>query len=82
MGMKEITNGIIKDIEDIKGILMEQVYKEDIFMDMEPNGIRALQKSLKLIDESCELMREYVDVLESQDRKLDLILEKLEKKES
>lgn len=80
MGIKEITNEIIKDIEDVKAILIEQICSEDIFMNMDPNTCRALQKSLKLINESCDLMKEYATILESQDKKLDMILEKLEER--
>ena len=49
-------------------------------MNMDPNTCRALQKSLKLISESCDLMKEYATILESQDKKLDMILEKLEER--
>ena len=80
MGIKEITNEIIKDIEDVKAILIEQISSEDVVMSMDPNAYRALQKSLKLINESCDLMNEYATILESQDKKLDMILEKLEER--
>ena len=80
MGIKEITNEIIKDIEDVKAILIEQISSEDVFMNMDPDGYRALQKSFKLINESCDLMKEYATILESQDKKLDMILEKLEER--
>ena len=80
MGIKEITNEIIKDIEDTKAFLIELICSEDIFMNMDTNAYRALQKSLKLINESCDLMKEYATILESQDKKLDMILERLEER--
>ena len=66
------------EIEGIKEIFLKEMAKGDTFTDMEPEGIIAIQKCLKLIDKSSELMKEYVEVLESQDNKLDRILEKLE----
>lgn len=78
MEMKRITNEIIAEIEEIKEIFLKAMAKGDMFTDMEPEGFIAFQKCLKLIDKSSELMKEYVEVLESQDNKLDKILEKLE----
>lgn len=78
MEMKRITNEIIAEIEEIKEIFLKAMAKGDMFTDMEPEGFIALQKCLKLIDKSSELMKEYVEVLESQDNKLDKILVKLE----
>lgn len=78
MEMKWITNEIIAEIEEIKEIFLKEMAKGDTFTDMEPEGIIAIQKCLKLIDKSSELMKEYVEVLESQDNKLNKILVKLE----
>lgn len=78
MEMKRITNEIIAEIEEIKEIFLKEMAKGDMFTDMEPEEFIAIQKCLKLIDKSSELMKEYVEVLESQDNKLDKILVKLE----
>ena len=78
MEMKRITNEIIAEIEEIKEIFLKEMAKGDTFTDMEPEGIIVIQKCLKLIDKSSELMKEYVEVLDSQDYKLDKILVKLE----
>ena len=78
MEMKRITNEIIAEIDEIKEIFLKEMAKGDMFTDMEPEGFIAIQKCLKLIDKSSELMKEYVEVLESQDNKLDKILVKLE----
>lgn len=80
MDVKNTTYEIIEEINELKAIVMKEISKEDVFKDMNPEGIIALQKSLQLIDTSCRLMKEYAEILESQDKKLDMILEKLEEK--
>lgn len=78
--MTKITNEIINEVKEVKAILLRQVCNEEVLLSTEPDQIVALQKSLKLLDDSCELMSEYVKLLESQDRKLDLLLERTEKR--
>ena len=80
MKMKEITNEINEQIKELKAIMMKAMCMEDVFMDMDPQAISCIQTSLKLIDSCCELMTEYANILESQDKKLDRVLEKLEEK--
>lgn len=80
MSMMKITNEVIDEVKELKAILLKQICNEEVLLGTEPEQIVALQKSLKLMDDCCELMSEYVKLLESQDRKLDLLLERTEKR--
>lgn len=78
MSMKTITNEIIEDIDEVKKMFVGLMCEESVLMDMDEKTLKAVQISLKMIDDASDLMREYANVLEEQDRKLDMILEKLD----
>ena len=78
MSIKTITNEIIEDIDEVKKMFVGLMCEESVLMDMDEKTLKAVQISLKMIDDASDLMREYANVLEEQDRKLDMILEKLD----
>ncbi len=79
MEMKEITEGIIRDIDELKEILMKEI-DVDMLLGMDVTNFKTIQICLKLIDESGELMRAYANTLESQNKKLDMLLERTEER--
>lgn len=81
MEMRAITNEVIEEIEELKKLMFSMVDAESAIKDMDRTTLKAMQLCLRLIDDSCDLMKEYVDVLDEQNKKLDMILEKLNKGE-
>lgn len=80
MSMKKITNEVIDKFNELKKLIVKQMCDADMVMNMDPEALKALQLSLGLIDDANRLMEEYVNILDEQDKKLDMILEKLDKK--
>ena len=80
MSMKEITNEVIDKFNELKKLIVKQMCDTDMFMNMDPEALKALQLSLGSIDDATRLMEEYANILDEQNKKLDMILEKLDKK--
>ena len=80
MSMKTITNEVIGKIGEFKKLVVKQMCDEDMFMSMDPDSLKTLQLCLETIDDASDLMKEYVEVLDEQNKKLDMILAKLDKK--
>ena len=80
MSMKEITNEVIDKFNELKKLIVKQMCDSDMFMNMDPEALKALQLSLGSIDDASRLMEEYANILDEQNKKLDMILEKLDKK--
>lgn len=79
--MLEETKKVIEEIDELKKFAMDLMVKEDVFKDMDTEGVVAIHKCMKLVDMSCNLAEKQADMIDQMDRKLDLILEKLNKKE-
>lgn len=79
MSMKAITKEIIEKIGAFKKMVVEMMCDEDMFMSMDPKSLKTMQLSLEMIDDATKLMEEYAQSIEEQNKKLDMILEKLNK---
>ena len=80
MSMKEITNEVIDKFNELKKLIVKQMCDSDMVMNMDPEALKALQLSLGSIDDANRLMEEYANILDEQNKKLDMILAKLDKK--
>ena len=80
MSMKEITNEVIDKFNELKKLIVKQMCDADMVMNMDPEALKALQLSLGSIDDATRLMEEYANILDEQNKKLDMILAKLDKK--
>lgn len=74
-------NTLKNEVEDLKKYLMANVDTRDI-LNMSPVDFMAVQKALRLVDDSLDLLDEYAKKIDSMDDKLDRILEEVEKKNS
>ena len=79
MSMKAITKEIIEKIGAFKEMVVGSMCDEDMFMSMDPKTLKIMQLSLGMIDDATKLMEEYAQSIEEQNKKLDMILEKLNK---
>ena len=80
MSMKEITNEVIDKFNELKKLIVKQMCYADIVMNMDPEALKALQLGLGSIDDANRLMEEYANILDEQNKKLDMILAKLDEK--
>lgn len=80
MSMTKITNEVIDKFNELKKLIVKQMCDANMFMSMDPEALKALQLSLGSIDDAKCLMEEYANILDEQNKKLDMILEKLDKK--
>ena len=77
--MKQITNEIVEEIQEIKTMALKMMAEEEVFKYMEPEAFVLMQRSYNLLDSASKLMIEYADILDSQNKKLDILLERTEK---
>ncbi len=80
MSMKTITKEVIDKIGEFKKLIVKQMSDEDMIKSMDSDSLKALQLCLESIDDASDLMEEYANTLDEQNKKLDMILEKLDKK--
>ena len=80
MSMKEITNEVIDKFNELKKLVVKQMCDADMIKSMNSDSLKALQLCLESIDDASDLMEEYANTLDEQNKKLDMILEKLDKK--
>lgn len=80
MSMKEITKEVIDKFGELKELVVKQMCDGDMLMHMDSDALKALQLCLGSIDDANRLMEEYANILDEQNKKLDMILEKLDKK--
>ena len=80
MSMKTITKEVIDKFGELKKMTVSMMCDEDMLMSMDSNALKAMQLALGAIDDASDLMEEYANTLDEQNKKLDMILEKLDKK--
>lgn len=80
MSMKTITNEVIDKFGELKKVTVSMMCGEDMLMSMDSNSLKAMQLVLGAIDDARVLMEEYANTLDEQNKKLDMILAKLDKK--
>ena len=80
MSMKTITKEVIDKFGELKKMVVGMMCDEDVLMSMDEKSLKTMQLSLGLIDDAADLMEEYVNTLDEQNKKLNMILEKLDKK--
>ena len=78
--MKTITKEVIDKFGELKKMIVSMMCDEDMFMSMDSNSLKAMQLALGAIDDASDLMKEYANTLDEQNKKLDMILAKLDKK--
>ena len=75
--MLETTKKLIGEIDDIMNKSMRYFEFND-FINMDKDQLEAIQKFVCIINTSKELMMEQAEMMEEQNKKLDLILKYLE----
>lgn len=77
--LKERTDEIIKDLKNLEDLMVKSVVDADMIKCMDAKSMEVIKTTFKLMDQSCELMAEYATMMDDQNKKIDQILEKLNK---
>lgn len=80
MSMKNATREVINKIGELKKLVVGKACDEDMIMSMDSESLKFVQLCLETIDDVNKLMEEYANTMDEQSKKLDMILEKLDKK--
>lgn len=75
--MKDSYEIIRKEVKGIETQLMEMLLKDSVIGNVDPEGAALLVRILNLIKASDDFMCKCVEVMESQNKKLDEILKKV-----
>lgn len=76
--MLEMTKKMIEEVEEIMDYCIKQIGFKDLTM-MGKEDFEFMQKCIHLMETSKELAVKQAEMMDEQNRKLDLILEKMEK---
>lgn len=77
--LKERTDEIVKDLKNLEDLMIKSMVDADMIKCMDATSMEAIKITFNLMDRYCDLAEEYANVINNQDRKLDQILEKLNK---
>lgn len=77
MNTKENANEVIKNIRELGSYMRNVAQVNYACNNANFKELERVKNSVELLDEACKLMKEYSRVLDEQNRKLDMILEKL-----
>ena len=80
MRMKFATREVIDKIGELKKLVVGKVCDEDMIMSMDSESLKCVQLCLEIINDVSNLMDEHANAMDEQKMKLDMILEKLDKK--
>lgn len=72
---------VTEEINELKKCLAKLMIEEEVFEDTSSSVIEFCDRCYKLVGKSCVLMEKQAEQMDQMDRKLDMILEKLNKKE-
>ena len=78
--MRETTERLFREMDELMDLCTAQFGASDI-ANMDDETFKALRLSMRIIETSKQLTMECVDMMETQDKKLDKILQLLEKQE-
>lgn len=77
--LKERTREIIEEVKKTENLLIKSITDVDTLKYMDAQQLEGIKSMFNLMDHYCDLAEEYANVIDNQDRKLDRILEKLNK---
>lgn len=77
--LKERTDEIVKDLKNLEDLMIKSMVDADMIKCMDAKSMEVIKITFNLMDRYCDLAEEYANVIDNQDRKLDQILEKLNK---
>ena len=76
--MLEKAKNLVKEINEVKGACMKLALNEDMFEYMSGEEFEFISKTMKLMDDSLDLVLEQAKLFTEMDEKLDRLIKKLE----
>lgn len=76
--MLETTKKLVDAVNELKKLAIAETFDEDMIKNMTDKDLAAMQSTLKLFDAASELLIKEAEIMESMNRKLNIVLEKLE----
>lgn len=76
MSLAKKSNEVYKMINELKTLYIRAFIDEDALKSMNPNNLELVQKSLKLVDLTNDLINEQMNAIDEINNKLDKLLEK------
>lgn len=77
--LKERTGEIIKDLKNLEDLMIKSMVDADMIKCMDAKSMEAIKITFNLMDRYCDLAEEYATMMDDQNKKIDQILEKLNK---
>lgn len=80
--MLETTKKLYDEMDEMMKLCMKQLDVSNIFLHMDTEEIELMQRCFKMYKSAKDLMIMQAEIIENQDKKLDMILSKLSKMET
>lgn len=78
--MLETTKKFVDEINEMKTLAIKSTFDEDMVKNMNEKDLEAMQLTLKIIDTMSELLIKEAEMMEETNKKLDIVLKKLEER--
>lgn len=78
--MREVTEQLINEVDEFMKMCMEKAMEDIDITDINVEEFVAMQKAMKLMETSKELALKQAIMMDEMDRKLDMLLAKIEEK--
>lgn len=77
--MKEAVIKFNEVTNELKDLVLKEGFNEETLMGLDENTLKAVQLCFKLMEASQQIMIKQAELMDNQDKKLDMILEQIKK---
>lgn len=77
--LKERTMEMIRNLKNLEDLMVKTTVDADMIKYMDANSIELFKTSFKIMDDCCDLMKDYAAMMDNQNKKIDRILDILKK---
>lgn len=77
--LKERTMEMIRNLKNLEDLMVKTTVDADMIKYMDAKSIELFKTSFKIMDDCCDLMKDYATMMDNQNKKIDQILDILKK---
>lgn len=77
--LKERTMEMIRNLKNLEDLMVKTTVDADMIKYMDANSMELFKTSFKIMDDCCDLMKDYATMMDNQNKKIDQILDILKK---
>lgn len=77
--LKERTMEMIRNLKNLEDLMIKSTIDADMIKYMDANSMELFKTSFKIMDDCCDLMKDYATMMDNQNKKIDQILDILKK---